>query len=349
MIDVVFYIAYPYYFPHFLPISRELIKKGKKVKYILTTKQNSKLLKNIADDENLDYLWGEEKLFDLEAKYFFFANIIDNMTEIKGTRIFLDHGVGTKQCDYKGALELNDVVFVEGDYRFDSLNLEFPQFKDKIKKIGFSKLDLVLNQSEKVKEEFISKYNLDKNKKTLLYAPTFFPSSIEKMSDKFPTDFEEFNLIVKPHYMSLSRSRYKSQQRKFKIWESYKNCVVCGVDEYSLVPFLIIADIMISDESSAIFEFTALDKPVILNRFLKLRWSYYLNPWKLMKRLDQNIEIYRKIGDNAKNYKEMVKMVKGNSQNPNKLKDIRAKYTKAICGKVDGKVSQRIIEFLNLN
>jgi hypothetical protein len=83
-----------------------------------------------------------------------------------------------------------------------------------------------------------------------------------------------------------------------------------------------------------------------LNRFLKLRWSYYLNPKKLMKRLDPNIEIYRKIGDNAKDYQEMVKMVKENSQNPNKFKNIRAKYTKAICGKVDGKVSQRIVDFL---
>ena len=166
------------------------------------------------------------------------------------------------------------------------------------------------------------------------------------MSDKFPQDFQEFNLIIKPHYMSLSRTRYKGQQKKFHIWQKYPNCTVCGVDEYSLIPFLSMADVMISDESSAIFEFTALDKPVILNRFLKLRWSYYLNPKKLLKRLDPNIEIYRKIGDNAKNYKEMVTMVKKNSKNPEKFKEIRAKYSKAICGEVDGKVSQKIVDFL---
>ena len=103
---------------------------------------------------------------------------------------------------------------------------------------------------------------------------------------------------------------------------------------------------MISDESSAIFEFTALNKPVILNKFLKLRWSYYLNPKKLLKRMDQGIDMYRSIGDNANNYNEMVNMVNDNINNKDKYEEIRIKYTKDICGVVDGKVSERIYELI---
>jgi CDP-glycerol glycerophosphotransferase (TagB/SpsB family) len=166
------------------------------------------------------------------------------------------------------------------------------------------------------------------------------------MSDTFPNDFEEFNIIVKPHYLSFHRSRYKNQIKKFDKWSKYSNCVVVDPSEYSLVPFLTLADIMISDESSAIFEFTALNKPVILNKFLKLRWSYYLNPKKLLKRMDSGIDMYRAIGDNAKNYKQMVEMVKDNIQNKNKYEKIRLEYTNAICGIVDGNVSKRIYDII---
>ena len=166
------------------------------------------------------------------------------------------------------------------------------------------------------------------------------------MSDEFPNDFKDYNIIIKPHYLSLSRNKYKGQIIKFDKWKCYKNCQVFGVDEYNLVPFLAISDVMISDESSAIFEFTALNKPVILNRFLKLRWSYYLNPRKFLKRMDSGIDSYRQIGDNAKDYKEMVTFVHQNLDNMNKLEKIRKKFTQDLCGIVDGNSSKRIIDEL---
>ena len=345
-LSILFYVAYPYYFPHFLPIGKELTQRGHRVTYILSTKQNNKLMESIAKDNSLDYIFGEEELFNISADCIFFANIFENSEKLKAKKIYMDHGVGTKACDYETALKRNDLVLVEGEYRFSTLNRDFPQYRDKIKKVGFSKLDEVVNFSEDEKEKYISKYKLDRSKKTILYAPTFFPASIEKMSKKFPEDFKEFNIIVKPHYISLHRTRYRGQQRQFKRWEAYDNCTVCSAEEHSLVPFLNICDIMISDESSAIFEFTALDKPVILNRFLKLRWSYYFKPKKLLSRLDSGIDSYREIGDNASSYEEMVLMLKENINNKDKYKKVREAYTIDICGEVDGKVSQRIVQLL---
>ncbi len=57
--------------------------------------------------------------------------------------------------------------------------------------------------------------------------------------------------------------------------------------------------------------------------------------------------MYRQIGDNAQNYQQMVELVRENLENPLKFSEIRRKYTKDICGKVDGGVSARIIEVLN--
>ena len=344
MNKVAFYVQYPYYFPHFLPIGKELEQQGYKVIYILSEKQNIQNMIEIAQKNTLTYEFGEEKLYSKDLSFIFFANNFLDAPKLSAKTLFMDHGVGTKHCDYATALEIFDIVLVEGDYRDNSLVEKYSHRKEKVNKVGFSKLDFALNFQQR--DEYIKKYNLDTAKQTILYAPTFFPSSIEKMSDSFPADFSEYNIIIKPHYLSLHRSRYKKQLKKFQKWSLYENCSVCDESEYSLVPFLNLADVMISDESSAIFEFTALDKPVILNRFLKLRWSYYLNPKKLLNRLDKDIEIYRTIGDNAKNYKEMLIMVKENLQNKDKYKKQRISFTKDICGDVDGKVSQRIVKLL---
>ena len=345
-LTVLFYIAYPYYFPHFLPIGRVLEERGDQVRYILSTQQNSELMEEIAQREGLDYGWEEAELFEPTVDAVFFANFFESIAQISATTLFMDHGVGTKHCNYARALEEFDIVLVEGEYRDSSLRHAYPAFAHKLHKVGFSKLDAVVHFSEAEQTHYQEKYHLDPSKPTILYAPTFYPSSIEKMAMDFPQDFTECNIIIKPHYLSLHRKRYAKQQARFRHWASYPNCVVCESSEYSLVPFLHLCDVMISDESSAIFEFTALDKPVILNRFLKLRWSYILNPKKLFNRLDQGIESYRKIGDNAQSYAQMVTMVKANLQHPERYHAIRTAYTQAICGVVDGQVSERIVTLL---
>ena len=339
---IIFYISYPYYFPHFLPISKVCIENKCDVIYVLSTEQNTDLMIDIAKRNNLNYELGVDKLFFLNSDIVFFANYFEESYKIKSKTIFMDHGIGTKYCNYEKALNQFDIVLVEGDYRYNFLKNDYPELINKVRKIGFSKLDDVVNFSQEDDILYKSKYNLDETKKTILYAPTFFPSSIEKMSDNFPKDLSEYNIIVKPHYLSLHRSRYKKKQNKFKKWAKYDNCTICNEYEYSLIPFLKLADIMISDESSAIFKFTAFNKPVIINKFLKLRWTYYLNPKKLLKRLDKGIDKYRLIADNANNYKEMLNMIKDNINNPGKFENQRLKFSKDLCGTIDGKVSQRI-------
>lgn len=341
--DCVFFVGYPYYFPHFLPISNYFAQQGKNVIYVLSDKQNPSLLEKIAIEEHIDYVIGDQHLSQLNADYFFFANENTHFTEVTGHSVFLDHGVGTKFCNYELACEVFDSVLIEGSYRENFLQKELPQFQYKIHRVGFSKLDGFITQPTDHKERLIQ-YRLDPSKPTVLYAPTFFPSSIEKMSASFPSDLSHCNIIVKPHYMSLERCKYRGQQSLFKQWSQASNCYVASVDEYNLTSFIDLADIMISDESSAIFECVALNKPVIINRFLKLRWSYRLNPKKLLKRLDKGIDLYRRVGYNPKSYHEMLDNVADALSNPTKHESLRQDVSGAICGKVDGRVSQRIYD-----
>ncbi len=345
-LNILFYVAYPYYYPHFLPIGKIFQEHNHTVTYILSDKQNSTNMEDIAKKNKLNYKFGDKYLFDKNVDVIFFAHVFDDAEKIEASTIFLCHGTGTKQCGFQRALSVYDIVLVEGDYRLKQFSRLYPEFKDKLYKVGYSKLDSIINITEKDKDELFKKYKLDKDKKTILYAPTFFPSSIEKMSDQFPEDFKNCNIIIKPHYISLERSRYKQQRKKFKKWNKYSNCVVMGVDEYNLVPFLTISDLMISDESAAIFEFASLNKPVIINRFLKLRWSYYLNPKKLLSRMDSDIDEYRKIGENPKSYKEMLTAVNQELNDSTRYEQARLSKAIDICGNIDGEVSNRILNII---
>ena len=342
MLNIYFYVAYPYYFPHFLPISKVFKSYGHEITYILSDKQNSKNMEDIAKENNLDYKFGEENLIDGKADIIFFANPNDIAKDIKSITIFLEHGIGTKSTSFYKTIEYFDIYITEGSQKYNTLKTLYPQYEYKLANVGFSKFDEIINFSNEDKEKLFNKYKLDTNKKTILYAPTFFPSSIEKMADDFPNEFNDCNIIVKPHYLTYERKRYKKQLNKFYKWEQYNNCVVMPLSEYNLVPFLAISDIMISDESSAMFEFAALNKPVVSNRYFKLRWSYYLMPWKLTKRIDKSKEFYRTILDNANNYEETINYTKEALSNPRKLEDKRLKFSKDLCGDIDGKVSNRI-------
>jgi len=342
---IIFYVTSPDYFPIFIPIAKQFEKdRSNSVILLLSRKQSADLIVSIAKQESLTYLVGEEHLHKLHADYIFFANLYEGSEKLLGKTIFIDHGVGTEACDYHTALLTNDIVLVEGDYRKETLIASYPEFKTKIKKVGFSKLDLAFSMPYPDKETVFQSIRLDKNKKTILYAPSFSPSSIEKMPDSFPDDFNEYNVIIKPQYMSFESRQYKKQQRKFKKWHEFTNCHVCNVKDYSLISYLILADLMISDETSVIFEFAAFNKPVIINRFLRFQWSYYMFPKKNKNRMDLIIEPYRRIGDHASTYRTMRYLVQNNLHFPEKHHLIRKTFTKEICGTVDGHVSERIVK-----
>jgi len=341
-LKVCFYVAYPYYFPHFLPIGAYFKAEGSEVIYVLSDQQNSENMEMIAQENSVTYTFDRSLLFDDSTDVVFFANPFSQVDKVKGLTLFLEHGIGTKSTSFFSFIEYVDIYLVEGSHKERYLKEHYPQMAHKVKRVGFSKFDPIVNFSKEQKVRLFQTYGLDIKKKTILYAPTFFPSSIERMADDFPEAFKAYNIIVKPHYLTYERSRYKGQREKLSIWNTYANCVVAPLSAYNIVPFLAIADVMISDESSAMFEFAALNKPVVSNQYFKLRWSYYLMPWKLKKRIDQSKAQYRVIFDEAFSYKETLTYTQEALDNPDKKAKERLAFAKEICGVIDGKVSERI-------
>jgi hypothetical protein len=348
----VFYMEQLYYLPHFLPVVEILKKRNLSYKFVLVenlkrdTFRQKEILENVLKKEELNFQFGFTQ--DISCKYFIGGNHLpqtpDNFNFYKSVLIF--HGGGNKGAHLNSSFSEYDLRFIEEEFVANEIKRLYPESETYNIIVGYSKLDPILNYSKKDIDRLYSEFGLDKSKKTILYAPTFFPTSFDKMSKKFPEHFSEYNILVKPHSFTYLRKRYKKHIRKMAIWDKYPNTYMAKFEDYNLIPFFAISDIVISDESTAIYEFAALDRPVIWNRFIKWRWSYILNPKKMRARQQSGMEQFRDIGTNVYKYSDLKESVLNQLNKPDELSERRRQYSDAVIGLVDGKVSERIVDFL---
>ena len=137
--------------------------------------------------------------------------------------------------------------------------------------------------------------------------------------------------------------------QKIEKWKEYKNVYAANVDEYSIVPYLQIADLLISDASTTLFEFAALNKPVVWCDFLKLRWTYK-GPlsFRFHNRMDKKMLQYSDIAVHAKKYSELKTIIDEQIKHPELFEKKRLQYTDMLLGPLDGKASERIVNYLLL-
>ncbi len=176
----------------------------------------------------------------------------------------LDHGPCFKTVRYRNLLkqpDTNYVVCAEGQYRVDKLkeyNLETSQT---IIDAGFPKIDTFFDGSYS-RETILEKHNLDPKKKIVLYAPTYKPTSLLKIAPFISSLKNEFNVIVKLHPYSW-QGKY-APHKHHKVYESLvkNHPQICLVDkeDHDIMPYLFAADTLISEASSVINEFLALER-----------------------------------------------------------------------------------------
>jgi len=344
-----------YYLPQYMPVYKELLKANHTAEFLFYDGIHNDIIEKIVSDNNLSAHWVnsvEEAIDFYESQtnvdWVFFANsfkYLDRLHKVTKS-VQLGHGIGPKSSYYTKSDTPMTVRFVEGNERKKRFDSMYPN--DVFVDVGFSKLDPIIN-GDFDKLELV-KYGLDPNKKTILYAPTFYPSSIECFPKNWPEDFSKYNVIIKPHYFSMSKVKYRAQQNLLQHWSSFNNVYLAEVEDYSLVPFLAASDLLISDASSALFEFSVLNKPVVWCDFLKLRWSYR-GPlyFRFKKRMDKDYGEFSDIAAHVAKYKYLLDTVEQHLEQPDILEDTRLKFKERLAGRVDGKASKRIIEYLVSN
>lgn len=349
----VFILSELYYLPIYEPVAKKLKENNLsclflvRKEYTHRTTNTKDLAAEYLDRNGYSYKHLEDNHSDTEANYLFYSANGFKEYDIKHDyTVLMSHGIGTKGGYFAQEHTSFDIRFVEGNFRKEKMEELFPDMKTTLFDVGFAKLDPAIGINETEKATLMERYGLDISKKTILYSPTFYPSTIERIKKNFPDDFKDYNIIIKPHAFSYELNTYRKQRKIMNKWSQFSNVYLAPLEEFNLTPFMAIADVMMTDESSAMFEFIALDKPMICYRDVKLRLSYRLFKKKLQKRMEPHLEQFKNSFANAYSYPDLLEKVNTAITNPEKNSKMRQDMSLLLVGKTDGKVSERIVKHL---
>ncbi len=178
---------------------------------------------------------------------------------------FLNHGTGIKTILYRNLAKVpHDTyqIFVEGQHRVDALNRSGRLGKNKVHLIGLPKLDFYFQGRYNDKAALLEKLGLNPQKPTVLFAPTYKPTCLYQIKDDIFEQTRDYNLIIKLHPYSWM-GKY-APHRQHRIYEKrvkhYAHAVLLPFNQYNIVPYYAAADTLISEASSTVFDFLALNK-----------------------------------------------------------------------------------------
>ena len=118
------------------------------------------------------------------------------------------HGIGVKPSYWLDNNDRLDLRFVEGEYRMNQLRNN--GVKTDLTLTGYIKLDPLFKDDGIRINSDIEKLalNLNPDKKTILFAPTFYPSSAEKIGLNLGEYTKGYNLLIKPHLWTVFLNKF---------------------------------------------------------------------------------------------------------------------------------------------
>ena len=171
-----------------------------------------------------------------------------------------------------------NLLSVTSDKVIDIYANAFKISKEKVKNLGIPRADIFFKEEEKqkIKKEFYKNYSEFKSKKIILYAPTFRDNEKNKFNLKLDIELMKESLEGL-NYILLLKLHPGIKSKNIQV----DNRFSYNFSDYSnTADLLIISDILISDYSSIIFEFSIMKKPILfyaydVEEYIKDRGFYY--------------------------------------------------------------------------
>ena len=175
-----------------------------------------------------------------------------------------------------------DYLIISSTYNESYYSEAFQIDKSKIKALGLPRADYYFENHDigKLRNDFNKKYDIDSNKKIILYTPTFREN--KEYNNVFNyLDLDEFNNKLSDDYVLVLRLHPKI--KKFYSGDISINGEYIDCSNYkNEQELLLLSDILITDYSSIMIEFGLLNKPIIffaydLDNYLSNERGFYLD------------------------------------------------------------------------
>ena len=185
------------------------------------------------------------------------GNFVDH--RISGVKVQIFHGLGVEKASHFKLRHFFDVYLTSGPYvtqGYMKMRKKRPYFE--VIETGWLKMDYILSHP---KDGLRQRFGIPENKRVILYAPTFSRSmeSSSELIKVIPTIIQKDEFwLLKFHPLMP-----KKLIQPFKDLPKEQALIVKDGD---ITAMLHLAELMISDTSSVVYEFFALQKPVITFR-----------------------------------------------------------------------------------
>ena len=149
-------------------------------------------------------------------------------------------------------------------------------FNGEMLEIGYPRNDILINDNNQDNIDRIkSKFNVPKDKKVILYAPTWRDNEYYESGEyKFATkmDFELMKEALSDDYVMIVKYHYLVKDNVD--WKIYGNFIIeCDAD-WDIQELYLISDILITDYSSVMFDYAILRRPML---FFTYDLEFYKN------------------------------------------------------------------------
>lgn len=325
-------------------------------KWVVDSESTLKFYKNkFKNYKNVEFVIYESNAYLkalAQSKYLFNDSTFPSYFSKKKTQIYINtwHGTPLKYMGLDIDNNLKDsqnVIknFLSSDYLISSnrhttnifkraFNLE-NIYPGEILEIGYPRIDLTIaSQSSKSREGLKDKLNLN-NKKLLLYCPTWRGRDLNHPD----VDLETL----------LSEVKQLERQLDYKVLLKVHPFIYnSAVKESSLIPYLVpdycdtnelltIVDLMVTDYSSIFFDYLVTNKPIV----------FYTSDYEDYK-FDRGMYIDKKElpGPIVNSIEEVINSINCEHYNSELIRKNYQKFKDTYVNLEDGKVSQKLIEYI---
>lgn len=202
----------------------------------------------------------------------------------------------------KADSKMIDIITCGCEFSYNTYKNSF-WYNGKILMTGTPKFDIYFDSSQrkKIKDSILKRYNISKNKKIVLYAPTF-----RKNNDNFngTIDFDKFNKIALDKNMIMFVRLHPNSKTTIKSNEN-----IINVTDYPNIQDLIVScNILVTDYSGCCFDALIADKACVLyvpdlNEYEKNERSLYFKFDELpFEKLLEEKELFNTIASDEMDY-----------------------------------------------